>query len=75
MRLNAVHTLAMTTRSARLLAICLAISIGEVSQAVPWRVEPSGMVIVMGTRGCANVNHNDWVSLGRPHNIRTHQSL
>jgi hypothetical protein len=50
------------------LAICLAISKGEVSQAIPSRVEPSGMVMVMGTRGWAickekgNYQQNNHVS-------------
>lgn len=58
----ALFTLAMTTRSARDLAICLAISKGEVSQAVPSRVEPSGMVMVMGTRGWAKEHKGQAIS-------------
>lgn len=46
-------TLAITTRSERLLAMDFAMSIGEVSQAVPSRTEPSGIVTEMGTRGLA----------------------
>lgn len=38
-------------RSLKLLEIVLAISIGDVSQAVPSLVEPSGMVTVIGTLG------------------------
>lgn len=40
-------------RSARLLEMALAMSMGDVSHAMPSRMEPSGIVIKMGSRGCA----------------------
>lgn len=48
-----ICTLAMTMRSARLLEMALAMSMGDVSHAMPSRMEPSGIVIEIGTRGCA----------------------
>ena len=46
-------TFAITARSERPLETSLATSIGLVSQLVPLRSDPSGIVIVIGSLGCA----------------------
>lgn len=55
-------TLAMITRSAKLLDRSFAISIGLVSQLVPLRIEPSGIVMSISFLGWATDRPQAWWS-------------
>jgi len=52
-RMNASRTLAMTILSDRLFETSFAISIGLVSQLFAFRSDPSGIVTVISSLGCA----------------------
>jgi len=52
-REETIHTLAMTTRSAKLFDTCCATPMGLVSQLLLGRSDPSGIVTVISSRTCA----------------------